>query len=89
MRWLRAHARRDRELGELLRHAKKINYGKSKKMSENDIGRMVYVVIALALLGFGGWFAFFKQNVAKSLQMALIWVMIFVGLALAYSIYKG
>jgi hypothetical protein len=89
MRWLRAHARRDCELGELLRRSTKTNNGKAQKMSENDIGRMVYVVIALALLGFGGWFAFFKQNVAKSLQMALIWVMIFVGLTLAYSIYKG
>jgi hypothetical protein len=58
-------------------------------MSENDIGRLVLVTISIALLAAGGWFAFFKQNVAKSIQMVLIWVMIFVGLTLAYGIYKG
>lgn len=58
-------------------------------MNEADTGRIIYILMMIVLLAAGGWFAFFKQNVAKSIQMALIWIMIFVGLTLAYGIYKG
>ena len=58
-------------------------------MSDNDTIRMIFIVMSIALLATGGWFAFFKQNISKSIQMALIWAMIFIGLTLAYGLFKG
>ncbi len=55
-------------------------------MSDWDIGRMVYLVLLLTVIG--GWF--FVQNrrsLSKMLQQALIWVFLFIGVIVAVGLW--
>lgn len=56
--------------------------------SNADFARIIYIILAIILVG-GASYAYFKENIGKSVQMLLIWACLFAGLALAYGMFKG
>ncbi|WP_319826455.1 TIGR02281 family clan AA aspartic protease [Thalassovita sp.] len=55
-------------------------------MSDWDVGRMVYLVLLLSVIG--GWFFLQnRRNLSKMLQQALIWVFLFIGVIVAAGLW--
>lgn len=55
--------------------------------SDVNIASVIYVILALFLIG-GSGIAIFKKDMSKAIQMILIWALLFAGLTLAYGLFK-
>ncbi|GGE44673.1 retropepsin-like aspartic protease family protein [Actibacterium pelagium] len=56
-------------------------------MSENEIGRLIYLVVLLIAIG-GSFLLSSRQNLGKTMQQLSIWGMIFLGFIAGYGLWS-